>query len=265
MWAGYRAPFERGARGSPARAARSCRSRAPPPGSRCSARTLTSCLISSIGKSGARASGPMGSWVAGCSGGAGGVRQVRGDVVPVRRHLRGEDDLLFSHGAVPFLVFAASEGLPRVPDRGGVSGSRAALPGTKKNPSVLYAKDEGYSWCHLCSPARTGALSSDGTRSEEGGDRPGGDNGALPPASTWLSPFVPVLPGPFTCRAAARIPPSPALCMPARPATLPDQRSSMKLSMPTVDVCAAACQDNRGPRLAEGSNASQLALLTLEC
>ena len=32
---------------------------------------LTSCLISSMGKSGANASGPIGSWVAGCRGGSG--------------------------------------------------------------------------------------------------------------------------------------------------------------------------------------------------
>ena len=33
----------------------------------------TSCPISAIGNSGARSSGPTGSWVAGCSGGGGGA------------------------------------------------------------------------------------------------------------------------------------------------------------------------------------------------
>ena len=32
----------------------------------------TSCMMRSIGNSGARSSGPIGSWVAGCSGGGGG-------------------------------------------------------------------------------------------------------------------------------------------------------------------------------------------------
>ena len=48
---------------------------------------LTSCLMSSIGKSGARISGPMGSRVPGWRRAGQRLRQVRRDVVVVRRQL----------------------------------------------------------------------------------------------------------------------------------------------------------------------------------
>ena len=68
----YRAPSPGGARGSAASAARAGRSRAPRPGSSMKRSCETSCLISSIGNSGASASGPIGWCVPGCSGGGGG-------------------------------------------------------------------------------------------------------------------------------------------------------------------------------------------------
>ena len=48
---------------------------------------LTSWRMSSMGKSGARASGPIGSRVPGWSGGGSGYRKVGADVVVVRREL----------------------------------------------------------------------------------------------------------------------------------------------------------------------------------
>ena len=88
------------------------RSPVPARGSRSTARSLTSCMISASGNSGARSCGPSGSRVPGCRAGGRGFGQVGGQVVPVGRDLRRDHHgigLGRAHEGYSLLAKAASK------------------------------------------------------------------------------------------------------------------------------------------------------------
>ena len=108
--------------------------------------SLTSCMISSIGKSGARSSGPTGSPVPGCSTGCGGFGMSARDVVPAPRELRLVEQVLRLLHAWSIVVdehmFAyhrrrAARLRLRRPARGAARGARGAGGGLGRRALAL--------------------------------------------------------------------------------------------------------------------------------
>ena len=146
----------------------------------------TSCLISSIGNSGASASGPMGSCVAGCNGGGGGSGRS---------------------AAMLYQCFGSSSSGAGT---GAWSLGRSVTSldlGLQRTTRPLRPQGRGgVSWCHLCSPVFSPGLVRPRRRSRDPLDGLGFAIGASPPVAT--GPCVRVrrrAPGPFAAALTAGV------------------------------------------------------------
>ena len=104
-------------------------------------------MIRSIGKSGARSSGPIGWPVPGCSGGCGGDGRVGEDVVPGARDVAlGKQDLGVGHGG----LLRAELSAPPV-------GGRPILPEAGARRELATAEDHALAAEANAMPSRNGA------------------------------------------------------------------------------------------------------------